>query len=86
MIKGYRWVIAVLAVALLVVGCGPEMVTPTPKVQDSAERVTPTAEEEEASPATEPASPGELATDPDDWRSMGSADAPVTIVEYSDFQ
>jgi hypothetical protein len=33
-----------------------------------------------------PVAPGELPVDPNDWRTLGSADAKVTLIEYSDFQ
>jgi protein-disulfide isomerase len=36
--------------------------------------------------AQEPSPVAELPVDPDDWHVLGSPDAPVTIVEYSDFQ
>ena len=46
---------------------------------------TPTKTEEKA-PTQEPTSAGEMPVDEDDWHVLGSPDAPVTIVEYSDFQ
>ena len=92
--------IVFLTVALLVAACGPEMATPTPsEVLDepgsaptealAAEADTP----ESPPPASEvdtPESPSqaspELLVDADDWHMLGSPDASVTIVEYSDFQ
>ena len=35
---------------------------------------------------TDPAPTAEVTVDEDDWHVLGSADAAVTIVEYSDFQ
>ena len=86
MSKGYRWVVVVLALALLVVGCGPEMVSTTPETRSSTDAAPSTTEREESEATPKPESGGETVVDPDDWRSLGSADAPVTIVEYSDFQ
>ena len=39
-----------------------------------------------AEPTATPNLPTETAIDPDDWRALGAPDAPVTIVEYVDFQ
>jgi protein-disulfide isomerase len=35
---------------------------------------------------SQPAASAELPVDADDWHVLGSPDAPVTIVDYSDFQ
>lgn len=45
----------------------------------------PSATEAKAEAET-PATPAELPVDADDWHVLGSPDAPVTIVEYADFQ
>jgi len=46
---------------------------------------TPTAAQE-ATPTERAASGGELPVDEDDWHVLGSPDALVTIVDYSDYQ
>jgi hypothetical protein len=52
-----------------------------------AEEAQPTvAESEEEEPAAEADAPQDLPVNEDDWHVLGSADAEVTIVEYSDFQ
>ena len=90
------WLVALVAVALLVVACGPEMATPTPGGAGPGPEVTDTSlppteavagETSEATsiPGTEVAGPP-VPVDPNDWRSHGWPEAPVTIVEYSDFQ
>jgi hypothetical protein len=98
--RKYGWYIALLVIGLLSAGlllaaCGPEMATPTPgeKVAEvesptsapAGETPTATAEEE-STPTQEPESSDGPAEDQDDWRVLGSPDAPVTIIEYSDFQ
>jgi protein-disulfide isomerase len=86
MTRKLNWLLALLVVTMLLAACGPDMATPTPGSRPEEEADTqPTAspeegEEETASP------PGELPVDDDDWRVLGSTDAPVTIIEYSDFQ
>ena len=42
--------------------------------------------EEEESPEAESEAPQDLPVDADDWHVLGSPDAPVTMIEYSDFQ
>ena len=76
MTRKYSWLLVLLVVTMLIAACGPDMATPTPAAKP---------EEEVESPPTAPAGGG-LPVDADDWRVLGSPDAPVTIVEYSDFQ
>jgi protein-disulfide isomerase len=86
------WLLALVVVVLVVAACGPQMATPTPGEKVSAgESPTEAVATEPAAtqveePAQEPVSAGELPVDEDDWHVLGSPDAPVTIVEYSDFQ
>ena len=76
MTRKLSWLLVLLVVTMLVAACGPDMATPTPAAKPE--------EEVDAQP-TAPAG-GELPVDADDWHVLGSPDAPVTIVEYSDFQ
>ena len=96
---GLVWLL-VLGLALLVAACGPEMSTPTPS--DSVAEASSTAAMapvkktatpaqeggtvQENAPTEEPAPPADLPVDADDWHVLGSSDAPITIIEYSDFQ
>jgi hypothetical protein len=91
--KKYVWLIVLLIVSLLVAACGPEMATPTPRDEATAgDAETPTKAPvaEETEPTKEstdgPETPGELPVDAEDWHILGSREAPVTIIEYSDFQ
>jgi hypothetical protein len=89
MSRKHGWLVAVVVITLLVVACGPEMATPTPRSEpDSTEPTTTTATTATTGETSEPepSLSGELPVDADDWRVLGSADAPVTIVEFSDFQ
>jgi protein-disulfide isomerase len=91
----YGWLIVLVAIALLVAACGPQAEFPTLGEQATAEQATaadtgnnPTAAVEEQ-PTEKPAEGStvpELPVDEGDWHVLGSADAPVTIVEYADFQ
>jgi hypothetical protein len=84
MTRKFNWLLALLVVTLLVAACGPDMVTPTPGTKPGEEADTePTAA---AGESPEAPSAGDLPVDDDDWRVLGSADAPVTVIEYSDFQ
>ncbi len=89
------WLFVLVVVALLVAACGPEMATPTPSVVGDTESpptsapASETAAPEPSPSDTEdvkPPSSGESPVDAGDWRVLGSPDAPVTIVDYSDFQ
>jgi protein-disulfide isomerase len=95
MIRRSSWLVALLLVALLVAACGPEMATPTPSTESTnvepsatVADASPSAAVEEASNTPESQKPpsAELPVDSDDWHVLGSPDAPVTVVEYSDFQ
>ncbi len=85
------WLAALVALALLVAACGPDMSTPLPSGQPTASPQAPT---QAATPvatqgvqATDtPVELSNLPVDPNDWRTLGSADAKVTLIEYSDFQ
>ena len=86
--------IVVLVIAtLLVAACGPEMATPTPADEVAAKPSSPTEVPVGETPVTDPTAAGEepepageLPADAEDWHVLGSPDAPVTIIEYSDFQ
>jgi hypothetical protein len=92
--KRYGWFILLVVVALLVAACGPQFATPTPAGEDlPATTSGPAAETSAPEPSAvaeatqpDPPSAGELPVDPDDWRTLGSPDAPVTMIDYSDFQ
>ena len=88
--RGIGWLIVLVVVALLVAACGPSMATPTPGEKASEESPSATAApvEETSTPQVKPSveSSTEYPVDADDWHILGSPDAPVTIVEYADFQ
>ncbi len=95
MIRRSSWLMALLVVVLLVAACGPEMATPTPSTESTdvepsatVADASPSATVEEASNTPESQNPpsAELPVDSDDWHVLGLPDAPVTIIEYSDFQ
>jgi hypothetical protein len=85
MTRKHSWLLVLLVVAMLLAACGPDMATPTPGAEPEEADAQPTEAAEESPEATKPAG-GEAPVDDDDWRVLGSADAPVTIFEYSDFQ
>jgi protein-disulfide isomerase len=85
------WFAAVVVMMLLLAACGPQMATPTVGTTpgaivptDSTTTTTSPTASQVSNPET--LSPAELPVSEDDWRVLGSPDAPVTIVEYSDFQ
>ncbi len=83
--RRFGWLMLLLVLLLLLAACGPPMATPTPRGQEPAAD-SPGATPGEALATVEPVSPGDLPVDPNDWRALGSEDAPVIIIEYSDFQ
>jgi len=82
------WLAALVALALVVAACGPDMSTPTPSGQATASTQAPTqaATPPGKTPAVTQPPATSPAVDPNDWRTLGSADAKVTLIEYSDFQ
>lgn len=85
MYRMHVWMVALVVAALLVAACGPEMTTPTAP-SDTAPVVAESTEVQEEASTTEPESTANALADEEDWHVLGSAEAPVTIVEYSDFQ
>lgn len=89
--KTNGWLLVLVALALLVAACGPQMATPTASEPEGAAAPTEDAASAETAttgsePVQEGPDPGELPVDSDDWHVLGAPDAPVTIVEYADFQ
>jgi protein-disulfide isomerase len=85
MTRKHSWLLLLLAMAMLLAACGPDMATPTPGAKPEEADTQSTAAAKESPEATKPAG-DEVLVDDDDWRVLGSADAPVTIFEFSDFQ
>jgi hypothetical protein len=86
MSRKHGWFVVLVVVALLAVACGPEMPTTVPTKEAVA---SPTAAAVAKTPTTaqaEPASHVGQSAASNDLHSLGSADAPVTMIEYSDFQ
>lgn len=90
--RKHVWLIALLLAALLVAACGPEMATPTPGGKATSQSPTSVAVGKATTagagttPTIRPTSSADLPVDADDWRTLGSSDAAVTLIEYSDFQ
>jgi len=80
------WLAVLIALALVVAACGPDMSTPTPSGQATASTQAPTQAATPVQATDTPVELGDLPVDPNDWRTLGSADAKVTLIEYSDFQ
>ncbi|HSJ57386.1 MAG TPA: hypothetical protein VLC95_09415 [Anaerolineae bacterium] len=86
--------IVLVLVVLLVGACGPlptdsatpgESTAPTEQPAFGDTPAAATSAPATSAPGGPAAGPGE-AVDPDDYHFLGAPDAPVTIVEYSDFQ
>lgn len=82
--RRHSWLLGLLVVTMLLSACGPELVTPTPRPEGGSESEATTP----AEAGEEPTAPADvdLPVDADDWHAIGSPDAPVTMIEYSDFQ
>ena len=81
--KRYGWLLMLSVAAMLVAACGPGEPTPAPSEEprDSATQAPQEALTKEPGTASEVPVVVE-----GDWHVLGSADAAVTIVEYTDFQ
>lgn len=99
---GWLIVLVIAALLVVACGSEGVIPTPANKTDSGASPTsapaqvgnTPTAAQVDDTPTVaqveetveETASLGDLPVDSDDWHVLGSPDAPVTIVEYSDFQ
>ena len=84
--KKASWLIVLVVLALLLAACGPEMTTPTPGADSATKTSLPPTESAGENPGSQPPPSEEAPVDPNDWHVLGSPDAPVTMIEYSDFQ
>ena len=85
------WFLVLVIAALLVAACGPQMATSLPVEEASSTPASPSATEAPQATQESPSGgagsgAGYEVVDPNDWHVQGTAEAPVTIVEYSDFQ
>jgi PBP1b-binding outer membrane lipoprotein LpoB len=88
MTKRHSWFLVVAIVALLVGACAPqELATPT-TVDEETPQATAAPTGETSLPTTPPELPSsdEYPVAEDDWHVLGAPDAPVTMLEFSDFQ
>ncbi|MCL7452848.1 MAG: hypothetical protein M8467_07340 [Anaerolineae bacterium] len=90
MTKRHGWFLVVAIIALLVAACSPQELA-TPTTEEETPSATTVPADETAAPAAptsspESPSPGEYPVSADDWRVLGEPDAPVTMVDFSDFQ
>jgi protein-disulfide isomerase len=92
MSRQFGWLVVLILLALVLAACGPEMATPTPVGEVESTSQSPSAAPAEETAGAEPnstsppAASADLPVDADDWHVLGSPDAAVTIVEYSDYQ
>jgi protein-disulfide isomerase len=80
------WFLIVVVAALLLAACGPQMATVEPGAGSTSAPAATEVQAAETPQEPTPSSGSEIVVDPDDWHVQGSADAPVTLIEYSDFQ
>ena len=86
MTRKTSWLLVLLLVSMLVAACGPEMATPTPAATPDGSGESQATTPAEESPEPTPPAVVDLPVDADDWHVLGSPDAAVTMIEYSDFQ
>jgi protein-disulfide isomerase len=82
--------IVLVLVALLVAACGPLPADSGPAAAETSapaatEQVTDAPAPATSAPVGPAPKPGELVSE-EDYHVLGAPDAPVTILEYSDFQ
>ena len=79
MTRRHSWLLLLLVATMLLSACGPELVTPTARPEEAT---APVEGGEESTALTMI----DMPVDPNDWHALGAPDAPVTMIEYSDFQ